>query len=91
MAMAQVKQAFSTSRAAQDATGDVATTTTSTSSFHRRRRRRHHSGHGTNRLYTHDSGSSLLLADDEGSLAGSHGEADGELRLPTFCPTILSV
>jgi phage-related tail fiber protein len=75
--MARVKQASRT-HAVQDGTGtdtDAPIPEPATSSFRHRPHR-----HGTNSIYTHDSGSSSLLADDEDSLAGSPDEADGELR-----------
>lgn len=48
----------------------------------------HHHHHGTNHIYSHDlhSNSSILLADDEESLAGSPDEADGELHQPNYLP-----
>lgn len=53
-----------------------------TSSFQRNPQLRH----DTSGIYTHDSSSSLFLADDEDSLAGSHDEADGELCQPHNLP-----
>jgi hypothetical protein len=46
--------------------------------------RRHHLHHGTNSIYTHNSSSSLFLADDEDSSAGSPDEADGKLCQPHY-------
>ena len=50
--------------------------------------RHQHLHHSTNNIYTHNSSSSLFLADDEGSLAGSADEADahGELHQPYYVP-----
>jgi len=75
----RVKQATRT-RAIQDGADTDALIPGSFPSPHHR-----HPRHGTSSIHTPDShdsesGSSLLLADDEDSSAGSPDEADGELR-----------
>ena len=85
--MAQRMKRLATQYGVQDSTGTAAQfePEPATSSFRHRCPR-----HGTNGIYTHNSSSSLFLADDEDSSAGSPDEANGEFANHFICPTILS-